>query len=57
VGYTLGLSYQHERVKITPWISYQRLGATDVSSTRTPMAHFGQSSATAVGVKLGYSFE
>ncbi|WP_244983017.1 OmpP1/FadL family transporter [Comamonas aquatica] len=57
MGYTLGLSYQHERVKITPWISYQRLGATDVSSTRTPMAHFGQSSATAVGVKLGYSFE
>lgn len=36
VGYTLGLSYQHERVKIAPWISYQRLGATDVSSTRHP---------------------
>lgn len=57
VGYTVGVGYQHGQIKLTPWISYQRLGATDVSSTQTPMAHFGRGSTTAMGVKLAYTFE
>lgn len=56
LGYTVGLSYQTTQFKVTPWLSYQRLGSTDISSTQTPMAHFSGGSATAFGVKLGYRF-
>lgn len=56
VGYTVGLSYQDAQIKVTPWISYQRLGGTDIATNGTPMAHFERGSAKAAGLKLGYYF-
>ncbi len=55
-GYTVGVSYQNAHIKVTPWISYQRLGATDISSSGIPMAHFEPGTAKAAGLKLGYYF-
>ncbi|MFZ7336383.1 OmpP1/FadL family transporter [Comamonas jiangduensis] len=55
-GYTLGLVYDNEVVKISPWVSYQRLGGAEVSTTQTPMARFGKSSATVFGIQMGYHF-
>ena len=56
VGYALGVSYQDPRFKLTPWISYQRLGAADISLVNYPIASFRQSSAMVFGVKLDYTF-
>ena len=56
MGYTLGVSYKDKDFDITPWISYQRLGAADIYLDKQPIGRFGQSSAVAVGVRLGYSF-
>lgn len=55
-GYTLGLVYDNQLVKISPWASYQKLGDADISSTQTPMASFSGSSAKAFGMKMGYHF-
>ncbi|MEG0788144.1 MAG: hydrocarbon degradation protein, partial [Comamonas sp.] len=55
-GYTVGVSYQNAYIKVTPWISYQRLGATDISTNGMPMAHFEHGAAKAAGLKLGYYF-
>lgn len=56
IGYTVGVSYQQGRFKLTPWLSYQRLGSTDISSGGTTLATFDAESATAVGIRLGYQF-
>lgn len=56
VGYTLGVNYKDKAFDITPWISYQRLGAADIFLASQRIGSFGQSSALAAGIKLGYSF-
>jgi long-subunit fatty acid transport protein len=56
VGYALGVSYQEPGFKVTPWLSYQRLGAADITLASYPIARFGQSSAMLFGVKLDYFF-
>lgn len=56
VGYAMGLSYQAQQFKFTPWVSYQRLGDANISSGNTPMASMASGSATAFGIKLSYSF-
>ncbi|MEG1102604.1 MAG: hypothetical protein RSE06_12280 [Comamonas sp.] len=50
------MSSQNAYIKVTPWISYQRLGATDISTNGMPMAHFEHGAAKAAGLKLGYYF-
>lgn len=56
MGYTAGVSYQNARIKVTPWISYQRLGAADISTTQMPLTRFPRGSAKAAGLQLGYYF-
>lgn len=56
LGYTVGVSYQQGQFKLTPWLSYQRLGSIDISSGGTTLATFDAESATAFGIKLGYQF-
>ena len=55
-GYTLGLLYDNQVVKISPWVSYQKLGGAEVSTTQVPLARFGESSAKAFGMQMGYHF-
>lgn len=56
LGYTVGMSYQQGQFKLTPWLSYQRLGSVDISSGGTTLAAFDAESATAFGIRLGYQF-
>jgi long-subunit fatty acid transport protein len=56
LGYTVGVSYQQGQFKLTPWLSYQRLGSVDISSGGTTLAAFDAESATAFGIRLGYQF-
>lgn len=56
LGYTVGVSYQKGQFKLTPWLSYQRLGSVNISSGGTTLAAFDAESATAFGIRLGYQF-
>lgn len=55
-GYMLGVSYQGQDFKVTPWISYQRLGAADISIANRTIARFGDSAVKVFGVTLDYAF-
>lgn len=56
VGYSLGLVYDNQVVKIHPWIGYKKLGSTQGTDTPALLSQHGSSSIKAMGLQLGYYF-
>lgn len=56
VGYTVGLPWEHQGVKVVPWLSYQRLGDVQIGRGAAPIATFSNSKAVAAGIHLGLRF-
>lgn len=56
VGYTVGMPFEHQGVKLVPWLSYQRLGDAQIGRGSTPIAAFRSNKAMAAGIHLGVRF-
>lgn len=55
-GYLVGLQFDNQTVKISPWVSHQKLGDVETSTTQTPQARFRGNTATVFGIQMGYRF-
>lgn len=56
LGYSLGLVYDHQGVKIHPWIGYKKLASAKDNGASTLLAQQGDGAVTAMGVRVGYQF-
>lgn len=56
IGYTVGLPFEHQGVKLVPWLSYQHLGDGQIGRGVTPIADFRNNHALAAGIHLGVRF-